>query len=146
MDEYLALQLTRERVKALRAEAQHVALLREESPADGPVPTQVVQTVRRALTIRDLGRLALVSLLVMVLGIGVVGLWTAATEPRAPRAATWTSGSDLTHHGPRGNAPSAGSRDTRAVAEVSIDRAVVAKIAIHGCTGIDSPRRMAEVN
>ena len=86
MDEYLTLQLARERVKALRAEAQHVALLREESPADGPVPTQVVQTVRRALTIRDLGRLALVSLLVMVLGIGVVGLWTAATEPRSPRS------------------------------------------------------------
>ena len=45
----------------------------------------VVRTVRQALRIRDLGRLALVSLVVMVLGIGVVGLWTAATEPRAPR-------------------------------------------------------------
>jgi hypothetical protein len=86
MDEYLALQLARERVKALRAAAQHVALLREERPADGLATTQVVQTVRRALTIRDLGRLALVSLLVMVLGIGVVGLWTAATEPRSTRS------------------------------------------------------------
>ena len=45
----------------------------------------VARTVRQALRIRDLGRLALVSLVVMVLGIGVVGLWTAATEPRAPR-------------------------------------------------------------
>ena len=86
MDEDLALQLARERVKALRAEARHAALLRAASPADGLVPTQVVLTVRRALTIRDLGRLALVSLLAMVLGIGVVGLWTAATEPRFTRS------------------------------------------------------------
>ena len=86
MDEHLVLQLARERVAALRLEAQHTALLEAARPADGPAPTQVVRTVRQALRIRDLGRLALVSLLVMVLGIGVIGLWTAATEPRAPRS------------------------------------------------------------
>jgi hypothetical protein len=86
MDEHMALQLARERLTTLRMEAQHAALLRAASPAGGPVPTQVAETVRRALTIRDLGRLALVSLLVMLLGIGVVGLWTAATEPRPARS------------------------------------------------------------
>ena len=84
MNEYLALRLARERTTALRVKAQHAALLRAARLAEGLAPTQVVQTVRHALTIRDLGRLALVSLLVMVLGIGVVGLWTAATEPRSP--------------------------------------------------------------
>jgi hypothetical protein len=80
IDEYLARQVVRERAARIEADAR-----RAVAPPDGLASGHLVEMVRRALTVRDLGRLALVSFLVMLLGIGVVGLWTAATEPRPPR-------------------------------------------------------------
>jgi len=85
MDEYLAVQLARDRAAEVEAALRRTAYLQMGGLPDRPAPGHLVETVRRALTVRDLGRLALVSFLVMLLGVGVVGLWTAATEPRPPR-------------------------------------------------------------
>lgn len=86
MDEYLAMRLARDRAAEIEAEVRRVARLRVAGrPGEGLAPGHLVEAMRRVLTVRDLGRLALVSFLVMLLGIGVVGLWTAATEPPPPR-------------------------------------------------------------
>ena len=84
INEYLTLILTRERMADAEAHARQSAQLRALTPALA-APRTAVDGLRRALTIRDLGRLALVALVVMLFGLGAVGLWTAATEPRAPR-------------------------------------------------------------
>jgi len=82
MNEHLARGLVQERTARLEADAlRHTRL--HDSP-DEPVRPVATGAVRQALTIRDMGRLALVSLVVMLFGLGVVGLWTAATEPRPP--------------------------------------------------------------
>jgi hypothetical protein len=86
MNEYLLdHRLARERAAEVHAGVRWTAYAPSAGVPAGPARRHLVETVRRALTVRDLGRLALVSFLVMLLGIGVVGLWTAATEPRPPR-------------------------------------------------------------
>jgi hypothetical protein len=80
MNERLARQLVRDRVTEAEARLRRNA--EAHSDREAPPPGGAV---RQAFVVRDLGRLALVCALVMLLGIGVVGLWTAATEPRPPR-------------------------------------------------------------
>lgn len=84
INEYLTQILIRERMEDAETQARHSGRLRALSHPSA-APRRAMDGLRRALTIRDLGRLALVALVVMLFGLGVVGLWTAATEPRAPR-------------------------------------------------------------
>jgi hypothetical protein len=83
MDEYLALRLARERMAEMEREWRRTGFDRPTS--DGLGLGWIVAAVRRTLQVRDLGRLAIVSFMVMLLGLGVVGLLTAATHPPSTR-------------------------------------------------------------
>jgi hypothetical protein len=76
LNEYLARALVRDRMREAETWARGRRL--------GASPAGRRGRERRWIT--DLGRLALVVGAAMVVGIGVVGLWTAATEPRPRRA------------------------------------------------------------
>ena len=81
-DDFVALDLVRER----RAEAEawaRVARLEARRHAQDDLAARPRSLVSR---VTNLGRLALVALVVLAAGIGLVGLFTAGTEPRPPRA------------------------------------------------------------
>lgn len=82
LDDLVARDLVRERAAEAHAWAR-IARLEAHRQA-----TEEIVASRRTLVSRisDLGRLALVALVVMAAGIGIVGLFTAGTEPRPPRA------------------------------------------------------------
>jgi hypothetical protein len=74
MNEYVVVHLMRERMREAESWARRESAYREARRARDAAKSRPA--------IRNLGQLALVALTVMVIGVGVVGLWTAATEPR----------------------------------------------------------------
>jgi hypothetical protein len=82
ISEYVAWRLARDRMAELRRDAAPRAAVADAPVASGRGRTAACQAVRRALTVRDLGRLALVALLAALLGVGAVGLLAAAMERR----------------------------------------------------------------
>lgn len=81
-NEYLVGLLARDRLAEAHAWARGRAICRAAAAERPALDTRIVRRFR----ITNLGRLALAGLVVTILGLGVVGLWAAATELRPSRA------------------------------------------------------------
>ena len=88
MDEYLVIRLARDRASEMERDFRQTGGLGWTGSDRPSMLSRLASSARQALTVRDLGRLAIVSFFVMLLGIGVVGLFAAATEHPTPAAHT----------------------------------------------------------